>query len=94
MFWLRNKKIIFLVVVRTLNWRPGNISDKIAIIFLPLNLRFLWVPKRIVSLLRRFFWVPTAYVFVEKQQNYFLFVHFNLEAWQCDGTILEIFPFR
>ena len=30
-----------------------------------------WVPKRTVSS-RRFFWVPTAYVLVEKKENNFL----------------------
>ena len=38
-----------------------------------------WVLKKTVSL-RRFFWLPTTYVFVEKQEKWF-FVTLSLKAW-------------
>ena len=36
--------------------------------------------KRTVSL-RRFFWVPTTYVLVDKQENLHFITHSYLEAW-------------
>ena len=44
-----------------------------------------WVLKRTVSL-RRFFWVPTSYVFVEKWENrFFCYTFFNWRPeWRAD----------
>ena len=47
--------------------------------FLTDQLKYMfWVLKRTVSI-RRFFWVPTTYVLVEKLENCFVIALFNLE---------------
>ena len=44
-----------------------------------------WVPKRTVSL-RRFFWVPTTYVLIEKKKKYFLVSTLN---WSPDLMLIN-----